>query len=103
MDKTTRSAWILTLAKTASSDQTSSFTARTRAVVTATKSFLDLLSPEQRAKVQFPFSPQPTATAAANTSYTHTGRWSRIPAAFIWHRDRVRVRDVTARRTRRTL
>jgi hypothetical protein len=38
--------------------------ARTQAVVAVTNAFLNALSAEQRQKVQFPFSPQKTATAA---------------------------------------
>jgi Protein of unknown function (DUF3500) len=38
--------------------------AQTQAVVTATKAFLNLLSADQKEKVQFPFTPQKTATAA---------------------------------------
>jgi Protein of unknown function (DUF3500) len=38
--------------------------AQTQAIVTATRAFLDSLSADQRAQVQFPFTPQQTATAA---------------------------------------
>jgi len=38
--------------------------AQTQAVVAATKSFLEALSPAQREKVQFPFTPQKTGTVA---------------------------------------
>lgn len=38
--------------------------AQTQAIATATTAFLGMLSDEQRAAVQFPFSPQPRATAA---------------------------------------
>ena len=37
---------------------------QTQAIVVATRTFLDALTSEQREKVQFPFSLQPTATAA---------------------------------------
>ena len=43
---------------------------RTQAVVTATNAFLDTLTADQRQKVQFPFSPQKTATAA---KFSRTG------------------------------
>jgi hypothetical protein len=37
---------------------------QTKSVVTVTTSFLNSLSPEQREKIQFPFTPEKTATAA---------------------------------------
>src|ERR1700761_5944946 len=39
-------------------------TNQTQAIVTATSAFLSSLSVDQRQKVQFPFTPQKTATAA---------------------------------------
>ncbi len=47
--------------------------AQTRAIVSAATAFLDSLSPAQREKVQFPFTPQKTATAA-RFSRSDTGR-----------------------------
>jgi Protein of unknown function (DUF3500) len=43
---------------------TSTATSQTQAIVTATSTFLSSLSVDQRQKVQFPFTPQKTATAA---------------------------------------
>src|SRR5580698_5543636 len=50
------------LATTASSQSTPA--AQTKSVVTATRAFLNSLSPEQRERVLFPFNPEKTATAA---------------------------------------
>jgi hypothetical protein len=52
---------------------------QTQAVVTATNAFLDTLTADQRQKVQFPFSPQKTASAAKFSRSGPAGRDSGTP------------------------
>jgi Protein of unknown function (DUF3500) len=53
---------------------TSTATSQTQAIVTATSAFLRSLSVDQRQKVQFPFTPQKTATAARFARTGASGR-----------------------------
>jgi hypothetical protein len=67
---------------------------QTQAIVVTTRAFLDSLTQEQRDKVQFPFSAQPTATAAhfkggMGGNMTFTGEqygqamWSNFPVSDV--------------------
>lgn len=82
------------LAATASSNEKGGSDVQTRAIVTAATSFLNLLSPEQRAQVLFSFSPQSTATApkfkgGMNGRMTFVGEqygqavWSNYPVSDV--------------------
>jgi hypothetical protein len=68
--------------------------ARTPAIVSATTAFMNLLSVDQRAQVQFPFTPQKTATAGSfkggmNGRMTFVGEqygkatWSNFPVSDV--------------------